>query len=818
MKMMRDSLRRKVSIVLVLAIILTPLGSTVFAAPKGNPGDPFLENISQPPGRANAPLTQEKSNVKDRETNTKPAKALDLPSAAANKKDANLPGENVKPLKVTNEPSDEFLVRFRPGTPSEEKRSINANNKVQEKDFIPGIHVHVLATPPGKSANEMIQVYRKNPNVVFAELNYVATAQVLPNDTYYPSQRGLHNIDPQGAWEITQGCASAPIAVLDTGIDYNHLDLAGRVIAGYDFINNREDAIDDRGHGTQVAGIIGAATNNGLGMAAVTWQNPLMPVKVLNSSGSGTYSGVAQGIIFAADNGAKVINMSLGGSSPSSTLESALQYAYDKGIILVAAAGNSSGSVMYPAAYPTVIAVGAVDDSDVLASFSCYGPEVSVVAPGVLVWSTRMGGSLDDYTRGSGTSFAAPFVAGLAGLILSIDPSLSPAEVGAIIQQGAEDLGEAGWDPYYGWGRINMTNTLALLGQQPPPKDLTPPAVEILSPADGTIVEEEMVVVEVAASDDNSGIAKVELLIDGAATFTKNTAPFHFTWNMTELPEGTFVLTAAAWDNAGNQALSAPISVERTIPAAIFYEITTSINPADAGLTTGDGLFEEGEKVTISVNPDAAYNFINWTLNGQIVTNALTFTFIAKADQLYQANLALKTYTLSYLAAAGGSIGGNPVQTVKHGQDGQEVTAIPGENYVFIGWSDGTTAASRLDKNITGDLQFTAHFKYVEPEPAPAYKEATFSGGVGHRNQPQELSYNFDAIGGVMEINLTWSPPKSTLALYLYDQYGSLVAVSALTSGSSQYISTKVDMSKYKITVKSLNGQGNFTLVIKNTK
>ncbi len=355
----------------------------------------------------------------------------------------------------------EFLVKFKPGTSALTKRSLNLRYRVTEKGAIPRIDVHILAVPRDKSVAEMVAVYRKNPNVVFAEPNYIAQAEMVPSDPYFSNwQKGLQRMGAPAAWDLTTGSAEIVIAVLDTGVRASHEDLAGRLTAGYNFVSGNDNTADDHGHGTRVTGIIAAATDNGRGVAGTTWQNLVMPVKVMGSNGSGTYSDLAKGIIYAADNGARVINMSLGGSNPSSALKSAVDYAHSRNVVLVAAAGNSNGPVAYPAAYPNVIAVAAVDNSDNKASYSCYGPEISVAAPGSGVFSTVISGG---YDVGSGTSFAAPFVSGLAGLVLSLDPALTPAQVQDIIERGADDVGEAGFDPYTGWGRINMAASLSLL-------------------------------------------------------------------------------------------------------------------------------------------------------------------------------------------------------------------------------------------------------------------------------------------------------------------------------------------------------------------
>lgn len=463
--------------------------------------------------------------------------------------------ENIKELIEEEQGSEEFLVKFRPGTPSETKRSFNSANKVKEKDLIPGINVSVLATQQGISADEVIKLYQKNPNVVFAEPNHIAQVEQVPNDLWFSNwQKGLQRMDAVSAWDITTGSKDIIIAVLDTGVMAAHEDLIGRLTGGYDFVNGNNNPNDDHGHGTKVAGIIGASTNNEKGVAGTTWQNPVMPVKVMGADGTGTYSNIAKGIIYAADNGARVINMSLGGSSASSTLKSAVDYAYSRNAVLVAAAGNSNGPVLYPAAYTNVIAVAAVDNYDKKASYSCYGPEISVSAPGNGVFSTIRTG---DYDMGSGTSFAAPFVAGLAGLILSVEPSLSPGKVQEFIEKGADDLGEPGWDQYTGWGRINMARSLALLPQKT--ADIVPPNVKILSPEDGISTDNHVTIVVEAT--DNVAVKEVQFYIDELKVATTNNAPYTYVWQTADLSDGKYTIRAEAIDTSFNRSASEPVYV-----------------------------------------------------------------------------------------------------------------------------------------------------------------------------------------------------------------------------------------------------------------
>lgn len=293
-----------------------------------------------------------------------------------------------------------------------------------------------------------------DPRIEWAELDYVVHTFEQPNDPLFGSQWHLSRIQASAAWDVTHGSRNVIIAVVDTGANYGHPDLRDKLIQGYDFVNNDSDARDDHGHGTHVSGIAAAVTNNSVGVAGVCWECIIMPVKALSSTGSGTHWAIANAVTWAADNGARVINMSLGGPYHSTTLQSAMDYAWSNGVVLVAAAGNSSTSVVnYPAGYSSVMAVAATDQNDNRASFSNYGSWISVAAPGVSILSTV---SSNQYSAWSGTSMASPVVAGIAGLLVSQDPSRTPQQVRALIEQNADPV-----SGQLGSGRVNAGRALA---------------------------------------------------------------------------------------------------------------------------------------------------------------------------------------------------------------------------------------------------------------------------------------------------------------------------------------------------------------------
>jgi subtilisin family serine protease len=333
---------------------------------------------------------------------------------------------------------------------------------------------------------------KANPLVEYAELEVLGQSLYTPNDPLYPAnQWDLPEINALAAWDINPGNPAVVIGVIDTGVDTTLPDFAGQLVTGYDVINNTTAMTDCSGHGTAVIGRVGAATNNGLGIASLGSRVKVMPIRDSNhcikAASFGVYD-LAKALIHAADNGLKIVSISQGVGGDNSTVKDAVIYAQNKGVLIVAAAGNrfhaknndgsyaykADGSVlytgclngetgvMYPAAYPNVIAVGATRQGGGIWEGSCPGPQVKVAAPGAGVYTMKKpeSPSYSLYGSATGTSFAAPQVAALAALILSVNPNLTRQEVTNIILGSATDMGAIGRDDNYGYGRINALKAL----------------------------------------------------------------------------------------------------------------------------------------------------------------------------------------------------------------------------------------------------------------------------------------------------------------------------------------------------------------------
>lgn len=313
-----------------------------------------------------------------------------------------------------------------------------------------------------------LQALRQNPNVEYVEPNFITKTQYIPDDPYYAFQWGPQVIHAESAWDKIDPAklANVTIAILDSGINYNHEDLKSSIVRGYDIVNNDNNVNDVMGHGTHVAGIAAAVTNDGTGIAGIAGGCNIMPVKVLDDDGNGNDADIIKGIKYATDHGAQVINLSLGGPDSSNAIQEAVNYATNHGVSVVTAAGNENGPIDTPGNCRGVITVGAIERNGTRASYSNFGPKLDVVAPGSDILSTYIGTGPSGYTYFSGTSMAAPFVSGVVALIKAANPNLSPSEVTDIIHRSATDLGQHGFSNYYGYGLVNADKAVDLALQE----------------------------------------------------------------------------------------------------------------------------------------------------------------------------------------------------------------------------------------------------------------------------------------------------------------------------------------------------------------
>lgn len=484
---------------------------------------------------------------------------------------------------ASGEPTGDIIVRFNPGVTLAD---VGAAIDGAETDAVAstGPSSLVLLEPePGQSLDDALSELESDPRVQFAEPDTVMSAVLTPTDPLYAAyQWHLPRINAPAAWDTTTGSSGVIIAVLDTGVETTHPDLNGKLTtganAGYDFINNDTNPADDHSHGTFVAGIIAANTNNGQGGAGVCWSCKIMAVKVLGADGTGSAFGVAQGIDWAVSHGADVINMSLSGGH-TAALETAVNNAWSAGVVLIAATGNDNSAVGYPAAYANAIAVGSHSASNARSSFSNYGPETDLVAPGedILGPLCNCGGNPGGYGIGSGTSFAAPQVAGVAGLLIASGVT-DKTQIRSRLIDTTIDITPGGFDNQTGWGRLDAA--AALNGA-----DTTPPSVTITSPANGATVS-GVVNITATASDDTA-VEKVQFRGGGAYLGFDASAPYTKPWDSDSVADGTQYIQARAVDAAGNASAWVTITVTVSNNPDATPPTAAVTSPANGAVVSG---------------------------------------------------------------------------------------------------------------------------------------------------------------------------------------------------------------------------------------
>ena len=414
--------------------------------------------------------------------------------------------------------------------------------------------VHVVNLAEGVDEEFFLQAFKAQPDVEFAELDRVyAPEEMAPDDPEYSVQWHLSTISAPAAWSTTTGSQDVTVAILDTGVDPSHPDLAGKLVPGWNTYDDNSETADVYGHGTAVAGTAAALSNNSEGVSSIAWGCAIMPIRISDSSGYGFSSTIASGLIWAADHGARVANISYAVST-SSTVSSAAQYFQSKGGVVTVSAGNNA-TFDSTADNPTVLTISGSSTTDSLASWSNTGNNIDLTAPGTSIRTTNRGGG---YGWWSGTSFSAPVVAGVAALLISANPALSSAQVQTLLKQSAQDLGTPGWDSSFGAGRVNAAAAVALAVNTPPTTD-DPPTIVITSPASGFKAKGQ-VSVTVSVTDDY-GVEKVQLYVDGVLTSTSTSSPFTTQWNPKKASRGAHTLVCKAYDTGGNITSSSAITV-----------------------------------------------------------------------------------------------------------------------------------------------------------------------------------------------------------------------------------------------------------------
>jgi thermitase len=607
---------------------------------------------------------------------------------------------------------------------------------------------YVLIFPEEKDVKEIAEEYKRDPSVKTASpVSMVHAFDITPNDPRFNQQYGLVNIQAPQAWERTTGESSVLIAVLDTGINYNHEDLEGRIdrADGYDFVNDDDDPWDDHAHahGTTVSGVIAAATDNGIGVAGVDWGAKILPVKVLDSNGDGLMTDIKEGIQWARAKGADVINMSFGQINQGvnkyveenpNGIKDSCQDAYDGGIVLVAAAGN--GNVdwnIYPAYYSTVIAVAAVDQNDVRAYWggydpvtqrpqaSNYGSWVNVSAPGDEIMTTAKN---NDYTYSSGTSLACPFVSGLAGLVKAVNPGATNQEIMDKITNEVDDIDSLnpGYEGKLGSGRINAY--LAIAGV----------IANITSPANGSYVKGDVDIYGSAAGWDFSSYT--------LETWQSGTRVATIASSSTSIETDLL----GSWQTAGRNG-------EHTIRLTVF---------------TGGSGTEEGQNIVYvdNIAPEAQ---LTSPLNGTSVSGEVTILGSAK-DQYFDRYLleygegsspaSYENIRESWIAVDGGRLGT------------WETSGLEGDYTIRLRAYD--KVGNSATQSVTVDIQQSLIPPTREANPQPPPLPLTYAlPNPFNRTESSEITFVYSLQGNF------------DTKIYLFDLSGNLIWQGSYAAGEN---------------------------------
>ncbi|HSR67046.1 MAG TPA: S8 family serine peptidase, partial [Acidobacteriota bacterium] len=430
--------------------------------------------------------------------------------------------------------------------------------------------------------------------------------ETTANDPMFDDAWHLPRIRALEAWDLSLG-QGVTVAILDTGVDPDHPDLAAQLVPGWNLYDRNADTSDVYGHGTRVAGVVAALSNNGMGVTSIAWDASIMPIRISRPDGLAYVSTIAQGVTWAADHGARVANISYSVSQYSS-VRSAAEYLRSLGGVVVVSAGNE-GQYESVLPNPSVITVSATTSSDGLASFSSYGDYVDISAPGVGIWTTVNGGG---FAARSGTSYSSPVTAAAVALMMAVNPELTPAQLEDILFATTADLGSSGYDIYFGHGRLDAGAAVASAAGLAD-EDFTPPSVSIVSPSGGSV--SGVVPVNVSASD-NVGVSSVELYAQGIWVASDNAAPYAFSWDSSDYPDGPVTLHAIAYDDVGNQGVSADVEVQVDNQP----DVPDTLPPSVAVTSPADGAtLSRNVQIDVQAGDDRGLSLVQLRIDGQLV-------------------------------------------------------------------------------------------------------------------------------------------------------------------------------------------------------
>ncbi len=544
----------------------------------------------------------------------------------------------------------ELVVKFVEKASKQTIEEILHRYDLEKSDYNKSLDTYVL-TAKTADIEALVAALESEPAILWAEPSFIVEGQeeFIPNDPDYLDVTKVYApqlIAAPAAWAVTTGTVSITVAVVDSGFAFGHPEFAtGSIVPGYDFAYQDSDPSDNQGHGTHVTGILAAGLNNGQGMAGLAPGVNILEIKVLNSSNSATWAGIAAGITYAVDQGARIINLSLGGPVPSNVLYDSIKYAAAHGVFVVAAAGNAvTDAPFYPAYYGETFAVAATNREDERWEDSNYGSAVDISAPGDAIWSTYWTpGDPYTYTALSGTSMAVPHVAGLAALLLSVRPDLSVADLRAIIQGSAADLGTPGIDPFFGAGRINAGTALATaqawvaLTPTPTPSNTptptstptdtatpTPTGTNTLTPTPTPTATETPTATATPTATPVPYLQRVN---------TGSTTAFTDSSSVVWAADRVFAIGSWGYTNTGSTAKSSTKAVNNTTDDTLYRKWRD--NPTEYKFTVPNGTYDVKLRWAEMETTSTGKRVMKVTLESTIVESALDVR--AKAGAAYTA-------------------------------------------------------------------------------------------------------------------------------------------------------------------------------------
>lgn len=544
-----------------------------------------------------------------------------------------------------------LLVKFRAGVTENEKQVALASVGGRSTRQIEKLGLHVITLPQGTNETNLKGILKGHRQVEFAELDQILPpAEVRPNDPMFGSEWHLTRISAPMAWETTKGSTAITIAILDTGVDSTHPDLAPKIVPGWNFYDNSSNTSDVNGHGTQVAGAAAAASDNGVGVASPAWNCRIMPIRISDASGNGNILSITEGLMWAADHGARVANISYMVTN-SESLWTAAKYFQNMGGVVTVSAGNYS-TFDTGTDNPYVLTVSATDPNDALYYWSNTGNNIDIAAPGC-VYTTLKGGG---YGSVCGTSFSAPVTAGVAALVLSANPVLTGVNARRIMQQGADDRGTPGWDTVYGAGRVNAAKAVSLAGGSTiAPPDTVAPTVSFTSPGNGLTVSGTTSVL--VSAQDNVGVTSVRVSLDGTLLCSASSC----SWNTVTAANGAHSLTVVASDAAGNTATACVnVTVNNVVVPDATPPAISIVSPYSGYKITGNGNIQVAVSATDNVKVTKVELWVDGNLTSTSSTAPFTTTWNAKRTFSGTHTLQCRAYD------AAGNIGySQPVSVTK---------------------------------------------------------------------------------------------------------------------------------------------------------